>query len=335
MNSTFPAVSIILPTYNREHLISFAIQSVLNQTYSNFELIIIDDGSQDNTGDVVRAFDDARIQYIQHDHNAGVSAARNTGIKQAKGKYIAFLDSDDEWLPEKLEKQLQLFWSQPTVAVIYSWLKIQKDSQDNNDQTIRSSKHRGYIYNDLLYTNIVGTPSTVIAKRECFESEIRFDSNLSCCEDWDVWLQLAKYYQFDVILEPLVKYREHNEASRGSTNSKAVIDGYLKFLEKHHVNISENYKKIGDFSDSRKAAYLFNIGRRLLCHANRVYSQTAVQVGRRYLWLAVQASFLTLQTFYFLLHYLAAVVASSSYLNINYLENRLRSFVSRQLLRHS
>lgn len=333
MNISHPTVSIILPTYNREKLISFAIQSVLNQTCSDFELIIVDDGSQDNTTNLVSKFNDSRIRYIHHYQNAGVSAARNTGIEQAKGQYIAFLDSDDEWLPEKLEQQLQIFQDQPTVAVIYSWLI--KESQNNQSQTIRSSKYRGYIYGDLLYSNFIGTPSTVIVKRECFDSGIRFDPHLPCCEDWDVWLKLAKFYQFEVILAPLVKYREHSQVNRGSTNSKAVTEGYLRFLEKHHTNIKEKYHELGNFSNSCKATYFFNIGRRLLCHGYVIQSQDAIQVGRQYLWLAVRISLLTLKTGYFLSHYLASSVNIYSYIYFHSLENKIRTLFSSNLFRVS
>ena len=106
-----PTVSIIIPTYNRAHLIGRAIQSVLNQTYQNFEIIVVDDGSTDNTEEMIKEFQkhDKRIKYIRHEKNRGGAAARNTGIKVARGEYIAFQDSDDEWLPEKLEKQMDVF----------------------------------------------------------------------------------------------------------------------------------------------------------------------------------------------------------------------------------
>ena len=104
-------VSVIIPTYNRAKLIKRSILSVLNQTYQNFEIIVVDDGSADDTKSVVESFNNPKIRYIRHDINKGQSAARNTGIKNAKGKYIAFQDSDDEWLPEKLEKQMSCFES--------------------------------------------------------------------------------------------------------------------------------------------------------------------------------------------------------------------------------
>ena len=104
-----PGISVIIPTYNRAHLISRSAKSVLAQTYPDFELIIVDDGSGDNTEEIIEALADPRIRYLRHESNRGVSAARNTGIRAARGDYIAFQDSDDEWLPQKLEKQLGLF----------------------------------------------------------------------------------------------------------------------------------------------------------------------------------------------------------------------------------
>ena len=118
-----PTVSIIIPTYNRAHLIDRSIQSVLNQTYQDFELIVVDDGSTDNTEDIIRQFQekDKRIKYIKHDKNKGGSAARNTGIKNSRGEYIAFQDSDDEWFPEKLEKQIEIIeCTDPKVGIVYS-----------------------------------------------------------------------------------------------------------------------------------------------------------------------------------------------------------------------
>ena len=117
-----PTVSVIIPTYNRAHLVDRAIQSVLNQTYKDFELIIVDDGSTDNTEDIIKEFQkkDERIKYIRHEENRGGSAARNTGIKAAKGEYIAFLDSDDEWLPIKLGRQISEFTNKSKIALVYT-----------------------------------------------------------------------------------------------------------------------------------------------------------------------------------------------------------------------
>ena len=116
-----PTISVIIPTYNRAHLIGKAVKSVLSQTYQDFEIIVVDDGSTDNTEEIVKSFTDYKIYYICHKHNRGASAARNTGIKASRGEYIAFLDSHDEWLPEKLDKQIKTFNSESSeVGVVYN-----------------------------------------------------------------------------------------------------------------------------------------------------------------------------------------------------------------------
>ena len=121
MKNNSPKVSIILPTYNRAHIIEKAIQSVLNQTYQDFEIIIIDDGSKDDTKKIIRGFQekDNRIKYIRFEENKGAAAARNAGIKMSKGEYITFQDSDDEWLPEKLEKQMKIIETSSENIVVY------------------------------------------------------------------------------------------------------------------------------------------------------------------------------------------------------------------------
>jgi glycosyltransferase involved in cell wall biosynthesis len=118
-----PTVSIIIPTYNRSRLLARAVKSVLNQTYQNFELIIVDDASTDNTEEVVGSFNDERIKYVRHEKNKGEAVARNTGIKAARGEYIASHDSDDEWLHEKLAKRIRAFENcSPEIGVVYTAL---------------------------------------------------------------------------------------------------------------------------------------------------------------------------------------------------------------------
>jgi len=129
-----PKISVISPTYNRAHLITRAVHSVLNQTYQDFEYIVVDDASTDNTEEVIKGFKDERIKYIKHEKNRGPSAARNTGIKAAKGEYIGFLDSDDEWLPEQAEKQVSKFLESPdNVGVIYCGHVVISDETGEKD----------------------------------------------------------------------------------------------------------------------------------------------------------------------------------------------------------
>ena len=155
-----PVVSVIIPTYNRAHLIGRAIRSVLDQTYQDWELIVVDDASTDDIPGIVKGFTDGRVKYIRHDENKGAAAARNTGIQAARGAYIAFLDSDDEWLPEKLERQVQAFESSDAqVGVIYTGtIAVSQSGEALSDY--KAPRFRGYIFRDLLISNRIQECST-------------------------------------------------------------------------------------------------------------------------------------------------------------------------------
>jgi glycosyltransferase involved in cell wall biosynthesis len=186
------------------------MQSVLNQTCQDFELIVVDDASTDDTEEAVRQFDDHRVKYVRREENGGHAAARNTVLKIAKGEYIAFVDSDDEWLPTKLEKQVQLLeQSEADVGVIYSgctWI-------DENGSVVRqiAPRHRGDILDKLLVNNCVPF-SSVLLRKSCFDEFGLFDESLRRCPDWDMWIRIAQGYQFDFVQESLVRYLFHGES---------------------------------------------------------------------------------------------------------------------------
>lgn len=236
-------VSVIIPTYNRAHLVGRAVQSVLNQTYQNFEVIVVDDGSVDNTEEVVKNFNNEIIRYIRHKENGGGAAARNTGIREAEGEYIAFLDDDDEWLPEKLKKQISLFDDKSSeLGVVYAGLiRVDETGEYVGKQhicvpDIHVPEKRGWIYEDLLLKDYVGTTSTVLVKKECFEKVGLFDESFSGAEDWDMWIRIAKIYQFDFIESPLIKYHRH--ANRVTTNLEAKIKDRVMVLNKFFSEIA-------------------------------------------------------------------------------------------------
>jgi len=191
-----PKVSVIIPTYNRALLIRRAIASVLRQTYQDFEIIVIDDCSDDNTHVMVENFKDKRIRYIKHLENKGSAAARNTGIKIAQGEYIAFQDSDDEWLPEKLERQMNVFNNAPPeVGVVYTRFKKIKNNKRSYLAFYWVAQKEGDIHNNLLNGNYITTSTTVI-KRECFDKTGMFDESLPRFQDWELWLRISRYYHF-------------------------------------------------------------------------------------------------------------------------------------------
>ena len=249
LSKSGPFVSIILPTYNRERLLGRAIQSILTQTYSNFEIIVVDDCSRDNTENIVRNFCDKRIRYIRHEENKGAVAARNTGIKAARGEYIAFQDSDNEWLPGKLEKQINSIKSAPPYfGVVYTsfWL-IDRDRKtyfppSNLKQT------EGNVHRAFLGTNFVDT-STAVVRKECFEKIGMFE-NLPLLQEWGLWLRISRHYCFKHINEPLVMvYRQTDSISRNLNAlivaRKYVLDKYFDEISKEPKLLSEHYFMIG------------------------------------------------------------------------------------------
>ncbi len=221
-----PTVSVIIPTYNRADLIGRAIQSVLNQTYQDFEIIIIDDASTDNTEEVVNSFGDERLRYIRHKENSGESAApRNTGIKAAKGEYIALLDSDDEWLPEKLEKQINKFHSvAPDVGVVYCGYA---SVLDKTGETLAEHmpNERGDVFESAVDGSIRLGGDTPLIRKECFQKVGMFDLEVLGSDDWDLHIRLAKEYKFDFVPEILVKYYVH------STQTSGRLEGEIQNLD--------------------------------------------------------------------------------------------------------
>jgi glycosyltransferase involved in cell wall biosynthesis len=252
MNTNNPMVSIILPTYNRAQLIGRAIQSVLDQTYQDFELIIVDDGSKDNTADI-SDFKDKRIRYIRHEKNKGANAARNAGIKMARGEYIGFQDSDDEWLPEKLEKQMRVFkTASADVGVVYTGFWRIEEDRKMYIPSPEIKQKEGNIHTELLHRNFVTTQAVVIM-RECFNKAGLFDEFLPRLQDWELFIRIAKHYSFRCIDEPLLI--SYFTSKSISANQEALISAHLYILEKHYNDLR---------LDKRLLAYhYFNIGHTL------------------------------------------------------------------------
>ena len=245
-------VSVIITTYKRPpQMVNRAIQSVINQTYRNLEIIIIDD-SPDNFRERTAVEKmilsirekDKRIKYIKHDKNKGACIARNTGIKNSNGNFIAFLDDDDEWLPTKLEKQLRLF-KDPEVGLVYcSSFTINETSKSKK---VRKGKfYKGFVFDQLLKGNFIGSTSFPLIRRECFNYCGMFDSNLKSSQDYDLWLRIAKRYKVDYVEEPLVNYYIHGNA-RITTDPLSKIQGIITINEKY-----KEYFNLYPYSKSRR-----------------------------------------------------------------------------------
>jgi len=196
-------VSVVIPTYNRLPQVKDAIESVLNQIYRDFELWVVDDGSTDGTGEALRAFGD-KVKYISQD-NRGVSTARNVGLRISGGKYLAFLDSDDLWEPEKLDIQVTFMEENPQFPLCYTdevW--IRRGIRVNPKK--KHAKYSGWIFEKCLPLCII-SPSSALIKRSLFDEIGGFDETLPVCEDYDFWLRVACRYPVLFIDKKLVVKR--------------------------------------------------------------------------------------------------------------------------------
>ena len=258
-----PTVSIILPTYNRAHTLKKAIDSVLNQTYEDFELIIVDDGSTDNTYNLIKSINDHRIIYVKHEKNKGAAAARNTGIRLAKGRYIAFQDSDDEWYLQKLEKQIKIIESNKQTDIVYSSFFLIKNGQKLLYPRKKNFKLEGNLRKTFSRHNVVALP-TVLIKKECIQKAGLFDERFPRFQDWEFFFRLSKYCNFKFIDEPLVIAHVQNDGI--TSNSKFLIEGLYLFIEKYKdeltkSSISALYRRLAveKFKNGLKKEALFDI----------------------------------------------------------------------------
>jgi glycosyltransferase involved in cell wall biosynthesis len=189
--NTNPLVSVIVPTFNRALVLPRAIASVLKQDYGNLELIVVDDGSTDETERVVAALSDRRISYYRVEANRGPAAARNTGIVLARGDLIAFQDSDDEWLPGKLRKQVRTIAEEgDSAGFSYSSFWHEVNGLQQQIPSVSQITRRGNTFHRLLYGNFIGMP-TLVVTRSCLELAGAFDETMRSREDWDLMLRLA------------------------------------------------------------------------------------------------------------------------------------------------
>lgn len=202
-----PNVSVIIPAYNAMTYLPETVESVLRQTFTDFEVLIIDDGSSDHIVEWVSQLVDPRVKLISQE-NQGACAARNTGIAQAQGEYIALLDADDLWEPTILEKQVRCLEDDPAVGLVHTWMAI-IDQQGRPTGRVITSNAEGEVWKQLVEKNPVPC-SSVMVRRCCFDTVGVFDQSLLNIDDWDMWIRIAACYRFAVIKEPLMRYRQHH-----------------------------------------------------------------------------------------------------------------------------
>ncbi|MFB2917415.1 glycosyltransferase family 2 protein [Aerosakkonema funiforme] len=231
-----PKVSVVIPAYNAMRYLPATLDSVFNQTYTDFEILIIDDGSKDETVEWVAQITDPRVKLISQ-QNKGVSEARNAGIANARGEYIALLDADDLWEPTKLEKQVRCLEDNPAVGLVYTWVKY-ADEEGNPTEKVQTAYVDGDVLKHILQSNILCCSSTPMVRRSCFEDVGVFDSKLSGVADWDMWIRIASRYLFGLIKEPLVRYRQH--PNNMSNNCQAMLLDFRKVIERSFASVPSN-----------------------------------------------------------------------------------------------
>jgi len=250
-----PAVSVILPTHNRAALLKRSIKSILDQTCKDFELIVIDDASTDDTEDVIRNFGDKRIRYIKQQVNMGAAAARNAGITASKGKYIAFQDDDDEWLPAKLSKQVEVFENNrnPDLGVVYSTYWKVDDEKRTETRPNKIMPEDGIVFEEALYDKLRGIGiQTVLTRRGIFDEVGMFDEAFPRWIDHEFFIRASRKFLFYRIDEPLVNcYETPGGISSSKKNQtiarKMILDKYADDFArlKNKKLLAEYYYDVG------------------------------------------------------------------------------------------
>jgi glycosyltransferase involved in cell wall biosynthesis len=236
--AALPKVSVVIPTYNRADLLRVAIQSALGQTFPDLEILVVDDGSTDSTPQVVRQVRDPRLIYIRQPHSGLPAVARNTGLRQARGEYIAFLDSDDLWLPEKLALQVEYMDEHPEVGLVYAnaFTFTGDPPQSDPGPLLRPGGGlTGHVF-EQLYGHPQIPNLTVLIRAALVETVGLFDEDerLKANEDYEYWLRIAGRYPIGYIDRPLACYRQHaqgiSKASVATNQAKLFLIGRLDHL---------------------------------------------------------------------------------------------------------
>jgi len=278
-----PLVSVIIPAYNAEIFLEKTLWSVCNQSYSNAEILVVDDGSSDCTPEIVQAFtqQDSRVFLLQQP-NAGVAAARNLGIQKAQGEFIAPIDADDLWHPDAIAKLVAQFQKERLeVGVVYAW-SLDIDEQDKSTGGFHAASIYGNVHKTLICHNFLGNASATLIRKTCIDAIGGYDTQLKAqkaqgCEDWDLYLRLAEHYEFGVIPEFLIGYRKMSSSMSGDFSQMARSHQLmLQSTQQNHSEIS-NYL----YCLSRSSFYLY--------FAHQCSAQGQALTTLKWLWQAVKS----------------------------------------------
>ena len=303
--SDMPYITVIIPTYNRAYCLPTAIDSVLTQTEPDFELIVVDDGSTDNTAEIVKNYSDPRLTCVQTP-NRGVSAARNRGLQKGTGEYYCFLDSDDYWLQEKLKRQKEFHEYNPGILISQTneiWMRKSRDNRSGRpagspsahhdagpgplrippayrrvNQMKKHYKKAGDIYRHCLPLCLI-TPSSVMIHRTVFKDVGAFDEDLPACEDYDLWLRITCTYEVGLVREALiVKFGGH--ADQLSYN--------IPCLDKYRIQAMLKVLNSGTLTKDQKRATLRELIKKCAIYANGCLKHSKEEEGTHYQKLALE-----------------------------------------------
>lgn len=271
-------ISVIIPTHNRKDLLVRAVESVLNQTYKDFEIVIVADGCTDDTSKIVKNLKlrDSRIRFYEYHPAKGGNVARNIGIEKSRGEYIAFLDDDDEWLPNKLEKQLSLFQDDSEIGLVYTGVNIIYSTQNLEYSFI--GKLSGDLSKEILLDNCIGTTSTVMVKRIIIEESGYFDLKLKALQDFDLWIRICQKCKIGVVQEKLINYYNY----LGKKQVSAITQKYIDAFELINDKYKELYSNLNTEENKRK-----NINENMLI-ANKAMRNGDSNLARKYILRAMR-----------------------------------------------
>lgn len=260
-----PLVSIIIPTYNRGKYIKKAIDSCLNQTYSNIEVIVVDDCSPDNTKEIVTSYEDKRVKYFRNDENSGAPYSRNRGIELSNGEFVNFLDDDDKLLAKKIELQLRKFENSDVNKLGVVTCDVSYKRSDI--YSVKKNRKKGRIYVDLLKSYCVFGTESMLIKKEAM-SNVEFDSQLLSNQEYDLSIQLAKNWNFDYVPEVLTeKYESENQIS---FNFDKKLKGTKRLWEKYRKEFKKENVYLYNFFRFRYLIFKYWIGK---LFGKKVYSK--------------------------------------------------------------
>ena len=235
-----PTVSVIIHTYNNEKFIAETVESVLNQTYKDYEIVVVDDGSVDGTRDALKPYMQ-KIRY-HYKENGGIASAKNAGIKLSQTEYVAFLDHDDLWVPDKLQLQMEHFSENPQIGLVYAKYTSFRDGKE-----LRTKPEKGYsgwIFKELLSKSFIQT-STVVVKRECLDAVGPYDETFSLGDEYDMFLRIARKFQCGFVDKGLTRYRVHDT---NASNNDFLFDnenlGVYKKIYNNFTDLDGVEKKI-------------------------------------------------------------------------------------------